>query len=168
APVAAAETVAADARPWYKKLFVSAPKPVGPVARSGPVTAAPRPAPLAPDVVQSMVQAEADALLRRMTVCTELRRVAFDKNDDALMRQVDELERQAKAVYEARVAALGISKTVKAPLPVGSGAVASFDLAPEKPLDPKAAAAKLVAPAAPVPVSGTAEVIRTVKPEGQP
>ncbi len=168
APVVAASPTATDARPWYKKMF-SAPKPaVGPVVRNGPVVGTPRTptAPLPPDVVQAAVKAEVDALHRRMTVCTELRQIAFDKNDDALMRQVDELERQAKAVYEARVAALGVSKTAKAPLPTGSntGFAASFDLAPEKPLDPKVAAARLVAPAAPVPVSGTAEVVREVKP----
>ncbi len=170
-PAVAADAPATDTRPWYKKMFVSAPKPVGPVARSGPVTGAPaRPAlstPLPPNVVQAAVKAEADALLRRMNVCLELRQAAFDRNDDTLMKQVDELERQAKAIYETRVAALGVSKTARAPLPASAnGFAASFDLAPEKPLDPKAAAAKLVAPAAPVPVSGTAEVIRTVKPEG--
>lgn len=167
APAVAADATATDTRPWYKKMFVSAPKPAGPVARSGPV-AATRPAmstPLPPDVVQAAVKAEADALLRRMNVCLELRQAAFDKNDDALVKQVDEMERQAKAIYEARVAALGVSKAVRAPLPAaGGGFAASFDLAPEKPLDPKAAAAKLVAPAAPVAVSGSAEAVREVKP----
>ena len=167
APTVAAEPTATDARPWSKRMF-SAPKPVGPVVRSGPVTGAPRTlsAPLSPDAVQAAVKAEADALIRRLDVCVQLKLIADEKNDDALMRQVDELERQAKAVYEARVAALGVSKTAKAPLPVGSGFAASFDLAPEKPLDPKTAAAKLVAPAVPVPVSGTASApgVREVKP----
>lgn len=169
APALAADAPATDTRPWYKKMFVSAPKPAGPVPRSGPVTGAARPAvrsaPLSPDVVRAAVQAEADALLRRMNVCLELRQVAFDTNDDALRKQVDELEQHAKALYETRVAALGVPRT-KAPLPPApaAGFAASFDLAPEKPLDPKAAAAKLVAPAAPVPVSGTAEVVREVKP----
>ncbi|MBP3959455.1 hypothetical protein J8F10_29780 [Gemmata sp. G18] len=162
APAIAADapTTATDTRPWYKRMFVSAPKPAGPTVRSGPVTGGPRPsAPLPPDVVQSAVKAESDALLRRLTVCTELRQVALEKIpvDEALMRQVDEMERQANAVYQARVAALGVSKHAKAPLPTSSSSFASsFDLAPEKPLDSKTAAAKLVAPAAPVPVSGTA------------
>ena len=157
-----------DSRPWYKKMFVSAPKPAGPVVRSGPVVAAPdRPpmsSPLTPDVVATAFKAESDAYLRRMDVCLKLRQAALDRNDDALMRQVDELERQAKALYEQRVSALGVPKTPKAPLPASNtGFASSFDLAPEKPTDPKAAAAKLIAPAAPVPVSGTAEV-REVKP----
>ena len=98
-----------------------------------------------------------------MSVCLKLREAANARGDEALMRQVDELERQANAIYQQRVSALGVPKT-KAPLPPSSntGFAASFDLAPEKPTDPKAAAAKLVAPAAPVPVE-TASV-REVNP----
>ena len=155
-------------RPWYKRMFVSAPKPAGPTVRSGPVAAAPdRPptsSPLTTDMVASAFKAESDAYLRRMDVCLKLRQAALDRNDDSLMRQVDELERQAKALYEQRVGALGVPKSAKAPLPAsGTGFASSFDLAPEKPDDPKAAAARLIAPSAPVPVSGTAEV-REVKP----
>ena len=82
-----------------------------------------------------------------------------------LLSAFAERERQAKAIYEQRVGALGVSKSARAPLPPssGTGFAASFDLAPEKPSDPKAAAARLIAPSAPVPVSGTAEV-REVKP----
>ena len=173
---APADTRPPDSRPWYKKMFVSAPPgpKVGPVARSGPVTAAPNRAPtptLGPDAVAAAVKAEYVAWERRMSVCLKLREVAVERNDNELMRQVDELERQANAIYQQRVSALGVPK-VKAPLPVpsSSGFAASFDLAPEKPIDPKAAAAKLVAPAQPVPV-GTASVppqpIYEV-PEGQP
>lgn len=164
-----AASAADDARPWYKRMFTSAPapKPVGPTVRSGPVVAAPDRAPsvgtLSPDAVAAAVKAESDAYLRRLDVCVKLRIVALERNDDALNRQVDELERQAKAVYEQRVSALGVSRSLKAPLPSGSGFAASFDLVPEKQADPKAAAARLVAPAAPVPVSGTAE-LREVKP----
>ena len=131
-----------DARPWYKRMFAGAPapKPVGPTVRSGPVAAAPDRAPaaaLAPDVVAAAFRAESDAYLRRMDVCLKLRQTALDRNDDALMRQVDELERQAKAIYEQRISALGVSKSIKAPLPsVGTGFASSFDLAPEKPTDP--------------------------------
>jgi hypothetical protein len=102
-----------------------------------------------------------------MSVCLRLRQIAHDRNDELLLRQVDELERQANALYAQRVSAMGVPKT-KAPLPNSSvGFAASLDLAPEKPIDPKAAAAKLTAPAAPTPVTGSAN-IRTVKPEGQP
>ncbi len=157
-------TTTTDTRPWYKKMFVSAPKPAGPTVRSGPVAAVPS-APLTPEAVSDAVKAEYVAWERRMSVCLKLREAAITRNDDALLRQVDELERQANAIYQQRVSALGVPK-VKAPLPPSNntGFAASFDLAPEKPVDPKAAAAKLVAPAAPVPVSGTAELPREVKP----
>lgn len=169
APVSAADSgPSADTRPWYKKLFVSAPKPAGPTVRSGPVTPG-RASTLSQDTVRAAAQAEADALVRRMEVCLKLRQAAFDKNDDDLMRQVDELERQAKAVYEARLAALGVPKPTRAALPTAPETATVLDLVPEKNLDPKAAAAKLMAPAAPVPVSGTASAapestVREVKP----
>lgn len=170
APAAAADPPSAttDSRPWYKRMFVSAPKPAGPTVRSGPVAVAPpnqmpTSTPLSPEAVAVAFKAENDAYLRRLDVCVKLRQAALDRNDDSLWRQVDELERQAKAIYEQRVGALGIPKSAKAPLPSNTGFAASLDLAPEKPIDPKAAAAKLVAPAAPVPVSGTAEA-REVKP----
>ncbi len=123
---------------------------------------------LAPEVVADAVRAEREAWERRMSVCLRLRQIALDRNDELLMRQVDELERRANALYAQRVSAMGVPK-LKAPLPPDSSAgfAASLDLAPEKPIDPKAAAAKLTAPAAPTPVTGSAN-IRTVKPEGQP
>src|SRR5262245_17379731 len=143
-------------RPWYKKMFFSAPKPAGPAVRSGPVAAAPARVPtatptLSPEVVADAVRAEREAWERRMAVCLRLRQVALDRNDEALMRQVDELERHANALYQQRVQALGVPK-VKSPLPPNSSAgfAASLDLAPEK-TDPKAAAARLTAPGAPVP-----------------
>ena len=109
------------------------------------------------------MKAEYLAWDRRMLVCNKLREAANVRGDEALMRQVDELERQANAIYQQRVSALGVPKA-KAPLPPSSntGFAASLDLAPEKPVDPKAAAAKLIAPAAPVPVE-TASV-REVNP----
>ncbi len=159
---------AMDTRPWYQRLFV-APKPAGPVVRQGAVAAPPGQPPLSrplsPEAIHAAFQAESEAFLRRLDVCVKLRQIALERHDDALLRQVDELERQAKALYDQRLAALGISKSVRAPLPAtnkGSFA-ASLDLAPEKPTDPKENAARLVAPAAPVPVSGTAEV-REVQP----
>jgi hypothetical protein len=171
APAVAVEPqmVGTDNRPWYKRMFF-APKPAGPVVRGGPVVAAPGQPPigatLSPDAVQAAWKAESDAYLRRLDVCVALRQAALDRNDDALMRQVDELERQADALYKQRMAALGVSRAVRAPLPAppGAGFAASFDLAPEKPADPKAAAARLVAPAAPVPVGGSTAEVREVKP----
>lgn len=163
-------TTTTDTRPLYKRLF-SSPKPApAPAARYGAVAAPPGQQPigqpLSPDAVRAALQAEQDAYLRRTLACVKLQEAALQRNDDALYRQAEELQRQADAIYKQRITALGLSPAVRAPLPKTENAfAASFDLAPEKPVDPKAAAAKLVAPAAPVPVSGgtTAEV-REVKP----
>ena len=99
-----------------------------------------------------------------MSVCLKLRQVAMDANDESLMRQVDELERQATSLYNARAAALGVSKlrpTSEAPAERGD------------PEAMKVAARKLTAPAAPTafdPEVRTAEartptdVIREVRP----
>jgi hypothetical protein len=151
--------VAADppAKPTESTIFgrmFGAKKPAGPAARSGPVVTAPH----APEVLADALRAEQEAYLRRLSVCGELRRVASEKNDDALTRQAEELERQAAAVYNARVTALGVPK-VKAPLPQPSGLAT---------LTPKAAADKLTAPARPTADTAvrTAEArdIREVKP----
>lgn len=148
------------------KLFgPSKPKPPGPSARAtSPVM--PATAPLPPEVLAEALQAEQDAYLRRLTVCSELRRVAAETNNDSLARQADELERQAAAVYNQRVAALGVPK-VKSPLPEPSPLTATY-----APLDPQSAANRLTAPPAPAAGTITAgargpaspEPIREVKP----
>lgn len=116
------------------------------------------PGALPAEFVQAALKAEYEAWERRVGVCLRLRQIALDTNDEALMRQADELEQRASALYQARVSVLGVPK-VKAPLP----SAAPTELLAEKPLDAKATAKKLTAPAAPVPVSETAEV-REVKP----
>lgn len=141
-----------------KKLFgPPAPKPPGPTVRSGTPTVT---APLPASELADALRAEQDAYLRRVSVCTELRRVAMERGDDSLARQADELERQAAALYNARVAGLGVSR-VKAPLPDPSTgpALVKFD----RPSSPEAAARRLTAPTAPVPATDTAQV-REVKP----
>ena len=165
APAVAADTPGAPVRQQttvYNKLF-GKPKPKAP-AGPGPVAGARPPVvsgPLPEDIQRDAFRAEYEAYLRRLDVCTELRRVALERNDEALQRQVDELERQAAALYNQRVAALGVPK-VKAPLPEPTPAD-----------DPRIAARRLTAPAPPVPVDPavrTAEArtprdtVREVKP----
>jgi hypothetical protein len=168
APAAAADPPAAppaESRTLFGKLF--GPKPA---ARTGAVTAMRPPtvtAPLPPEVVADALRAEQEAYLRRLTVCSELKRVAVERNDDALGRQADELERQATALYEARAAALGVPR-VKAPLPDPVPGLATLD----DPVAAKLAAGRLTAPAAPAPLDRTAEAkaatssgqVREVKP----
>ena len=128
----------------FDKLFgETKPKP-GPTARRLPTVTAPLPA----EVVASALRAEQDAWDRRMAVCLRLREAALAANDDALMRQVDELERQAAALYAARTAALGLPRT-RAPLP--EPAAAALD----RQLGTGAAVTPLTAPAPPVPADAT-------------
>ena len=151
------------------KLFgPKKPKPAGPTVGSAPVAAMKPPAAsatLAPDTLAAAVQAEQEAWSRRMDVILNLRKVAFDTNNDALGKQADDLERQATALYNARVAALGAPK-VKAPLPeaaldrqLGTG-VAVNPLTVLPAAAPATGTAALKAPAAPVP----SDTIREVKP----
>ena len=133
------------------------PKPAGPSALP------PIQAPLSPEMKADALRAEQDAYLRRVSVCTELRRIALERGDDALARQADELERQAAALYNARVAGLGVAR-VKAPLPETTTALNNFDALSLPPDQTAAAKAnRLIAPAAPIPANATAQ-IREVAP----
>jgi hypothetical protein len=67
-------------------------------------------APLTGAALAEAVEAEKQAWTRRMQVCTELRTVAMARKDDALLRQIDELERQASIMYNQRTTALGVKQ----------------------------------------------------------
>jgi len=134
----------------FKKLFgPSSPKPNGPTVR--PMTVS---APLPAEQLAEALRAEQDAYLRRVSVCTELRRVAVERGDDATVRQADDLERQFGALYSARVAALGVTRA-KAPLPEPSSTSDAMAT--------RTAANRLLAPPSPVPGMTTAQV-REVQP----
>src|SRR5437016_3174761 len=60
------------------KLFgPKKPKPASPTEKTGPVTIA---APLSPEMLADALRAEQDAWLRRISVCTELRRLALERD----------------------------------------------------------------------------------------
>src|SRR5207302_232620 len=61
------------------------------------------------EVVAEALRAEMDAYARRLDVCTRLRQIAVETGDDKLLQQTDELEKQAAAIYKARVTRLGVS-----------------------------------------------------------
>jgi hypothetical protein len=154
-PAVAADPPVKPTEPTVFGRMFAPKKPAGPALPSGPVVTAPH----APEVLADALRVEQEAYLRRLSVCGELRRVASEKNDDALTRQIEEVERQAAVMYNARVSALGVPK-VKAPLPQPSGLAT---------LTPKAAADKLTAPTKPTADTGvrTAEardIIREVRP----
>jgi len=133
------------------------PKPVGPTERTGPITIT---APLTPTVLAESLRAEQDAYLRRVSVCTELRRVAVERGNDALLRQADELERQSGALYNARVASLGLSKVrVALPDTLPSASVADGGITPAQRAQMTAIKVKkLDTPTNPVPGTTTAQV----------
>ena len=140
----------------FAKLFGPSKPKVGPVAKE---STRPPVATMTPDMVADALRAEQEAWERRMSVCLKIRQAALEENDKALLKQVDDLERQATALYRARTSVLGIPKLSTPPL--------------RSTEDVKVAARKLVAPANPVghdPAVRTAEartpddVIREVRP----
>jgi len=130
-----------------QNLFTPKPKGPGPSAQTTPLTIT---APLTPTVLSKCLKAEQDAYWRRISVCDALRKVAEEKGDTTLSRQADDLEQQASALYNARVAALGFPKT-KTPYPEIITAVKI-----QEPATPQAAANLLIAPASPLPSVSTA------------
>ena len=134
----------------YDMLF--GPRKPKPSATAAAARPAPITAPLAPEVVAAALRAEQAALERRMEVCTKLYQVAVDKNDESLMRRVEELERQATVLYDTRVAALGLPKMKSAVRDYGA-ATAALD----RRLGTGVATTPLTAPTAPTPAVQTAE-----------
>jgi hypothetical protein len=126
------------------KIF--SPKPSRPLGPSGPPAPATITAPLTPEALAGCLKAEQDAYLRRVNVCDKLRRVADETADPVLSRKAEELERQAEALYNARIAALGLNKsratprqsaeTVKDPDTIGEPAPLKADqlIAPTPPV----------------------------------
>jgi hypothetical protein len=110
---AAADPAPAPAdRTWLEKLTGKQPAEAKPAEPDGTFgTTPPKPtvyAPLDPAALQEAVRAEADALTRRMEVCTRLQQVAAARGDDKLAARAVELEKLAAAMYKARVARLGV------------------------------------------------------------
>lgn len=142
AGAAAPLAVAADSppgKPWYSRVFggSSAAAESPPAAK----TFAELPArsiayaPLDPDTLTQALKAEQEAWGRRVEVCTKLREIAAQQNDDELYRQATDLELQATALYDARVSRLGVKSPKRSaaseparPLVAGPG-----DLAPPAP-----------------------------------
>jgi hypothetical protein len=139
-----------------QKLFAPRPpKPAGPTVPPAPITIN---APIAPEVLAKAVQAEEIAYMRRVDICNELRRVADEKGNATLSRQADELERQADAIFKARIAALGL------PSVRSTASESTRFVSLDEPASPQVAANRLTTPAAPTPSGTTAQVIHEVKP----
>jgi hypothetical protein len=117
--------------------------------------------PLPEEVKVEALRAEQEAYLRRVAVCTELRRVALERGDEVLYHQADELEREAEAVYRLRVGRLGLRLS---PTPEGVDTrSASTRHSATHLTQLRRAAERLAPPPPPVPVMAEAR-IREVKP----
>lgn len=97
----------AESRSFFARLNPfggdDAPRPApGPRERLQPV------GPLSAERMVVVLQAEKDAYTRRLDVCLRLREIALERKDEKLESAVNELERQATATYQARVARLGV------------------------------------------------------------
>lgn len=68
-------------------------------------------APLTADVLAEAVRDEQKACTRRLDACAKLREIAAAKNNDALLQQIDDLEKQAVELCQARVARMGVRGT---------------------------------------------------------
>jgi hypothetical protein len=105
----AADPPAPDRPPAESRSFLSRLNPFGGSdARPAP---GPRLQPVGPLSAERMVlvlQAEKDAYTRRLDVCLRLRELALERKDEKLEAAVSELEKQATATYQARVARLGV------------------------------------------------------------
>lgn len=158
AAVAAAGATAAAADPPPRAARPTQTTVVDKLFGKSKAKAEPAPAPkadvppgLPPDVKAAALRDEIDAYERRMAVCLRFREIADQRGDEKLHRQVDEMERQAGAVYLARSAALGVPKGRPADVldrQLGTG-VAVTPLtapAPPTPAGPATAAARATAP----------------------
>lgn len=104
----AAEPPKEDAKPsWFTRMVSGTPKP-GDKEKTFADTPKPKPmvGPYEPGVLADALKAEQDAWDRRLEVCRKLREHAGD--NEAVLRQVDDLEKRATALYHQRVARLGV------------------------------------------------------------
>lgn len=69
--------------------------------------------PLSPETLADALKAEQEAYLRRMDVCTRLRALASDNDDETLLARADRLEQQATALYHQRVSRLGVKGNLR-------------------------------------------------------
>ena len=104
-----AKPAAEATKPWYSRLLSSDSRTTPESAsRAEPRRSSLPMAPLTPDQVAQALRAEQDAYLRRLEICTKLRQVGLQSEDESLLKQADEIERQATMLYHSRVARLGV------------------------------------------------------------
>jgi len=136
-------------RPTYAADPIPAPRPLfgspAPVPVPTPMAVPPRPVVVgfSAEAMVKALKAEREAYMRRLDICTQLRKVALDTQDDRLAVRALELEQIAEETYRERIARMGVkqelrtaSRAVESTLDraLGSGAsVTPLTVAPPKP-----------------------------------
>ena len=100
-PAIAAEPTASEEIPWYRRVFLG--ERSKPALK--PVMAAKPAAPTREGIARSYEQ-EKEVYLQRLASISKLRQLADDRNDEAMMKKADELEKNAQELFEQRTAAL--------------------------------------------------------------
>jgi hypothetical protein len=115
---------------WFKGMFGTQEKKKEPESEPAPrpdkapakadktpaknLAPAPKPATQASRAASERGQEQA-ALLRRLAVCDQLKLIAYQTKDDALLHRAEQLEDRAQSLYNQRIAHLPASKAVVAP-----------------------------------------------------
>jgi len=103
----------------WKNPFAETPKTAMPAAElktasaMGPVVPRPVTGPLSAETFSAVLKEEQAAYTRRLEVCMQLRKVAFESSNDALSLQADELERLAELTYKTRIARIGMKSNFR-------------------------------------------------------
>lgn len=95
-------------------------------------------APLSAEVLAEAVKDEQNACTRRLDACAKLREIAAAKNDEAMLARIDEIEKQAVEICQARVARMGIRGTAARTVRATSESKTPFDPATVAPPAPAA------------------------------
>jgi hypothetical protein len=108
---------------WFKGMFGTEEKKKEPQSEPAPrpdkapaksLAPAPKPAAQASRAASERGQEQA-ALLRRLAVCDQLKLIAYQTKDDALLHRAEQLEDRAQSLYNQRIAHLPASKAVVPP-----------------------------------------------------
>jgi hypothetical protein len=87
--------------PWYRRVFLGErtppPKPM-PVVKT--------PAPVSREALMRMLADERDVYLKRLESITKIKQIALDRNDEAMLKKAEDLEKQAEDTFAQRSAKL--------------------------------------------------------------
>lgn len=139
--ISAAGPKAADSQSWTDRILgqkKTDEKPAAPAKVATPMRPAVIIAPLGAEVLAEAVKDEQNACTRRLDACAKLREIAGAKNDEALLLRIDELERQAVEICQARVARMGIRGSSARTVRANSESKTPFDPATVAPPAPAA------------------------------